>query len=278
MRGCWGCGAVLGATLAVATDAHAYSVRQTTAGAPVHWATNDITLELDPTLVAAVPDADLALASAAEAWSSGGSGPTISLKLGAGSDGPAVDGRNVVYFAPGGYAQAEGALAITLVSYDEDSGAIVDTDIVVNGSYSFAVLAATARATEGAAAVWNDPTTDATGATAASSPAAGSGPFDLVHVLTHEAGHVLGLLDANDEPLDVMFVYTSVGDASRRAPSEDDLAGVASLYPEAARTSGGCSASPEAPRDERHGILALSAFAAGTFLLGARRRRRGRPR
>jgi hypothetical protein len=255
----------------VAADAEAYVVRQTTAGAPVHWATSDITLELDPTLVAAVPHADLALASATEEWSSGGSGPTINLKLGAGSDGPAVDGRNVVYFAPNGYPQAEGALAVTIVSYDEDTGEIVDTDVVVNGSYSFAVLAATARAAEGAAAVWNDPTTEGIPSSSAS---AVSEPFDLVHVLMHETGHVLGLLDAKDEPSDVMFVYTSAGDASRRAPTPDDLAGVTFLYPEATSTSGGCSASSEAPTDERHGAFGLSLFAAGTLFLGARRRRR----
>src|ERR1700727_2374481 len=128
MRAWWVRAAVRGGTLSVAADAQSYSVRQTTAGAPVHWAASDITLELDPTLLAAVPHADLALASATEEWSSGGNGPTINLKLGAGSDGPAVDGRNVVYFAADGYPQAEGALAVTIVSYDEATGEIVDTD------------------------------------------------------------------------------------------------------------------------------------------------------
>ena len=41
---------------------------------------------------------------------------------------------------PDGYAPAGRALAITVLTYDNASGRILDADIIVNGSYKFAVL------------------------------------------------------------------------------------------------------------------------------------------
>ncbi len=228
------CLALIGAALTVAPDAHAYVVRETASSVPIHWPADDIAIELDPSLTDAFPDALDGAAMAALGWTDADCGPVLHVALAATSSAPAVDGRNVIYFAPDGYAPAGDALAVTLVSYDDTTGEIVDADIVINGRYRFAVLPESARAPAGTTPISNEPGAVSVGTTSV----APMPPFDLVHVLAHETGHVLGLGDTTTEAVDVMFLYSSPGDASRRAPTADDAAGVAFLYAADAASSG----------------------------------------
>src|SRR5690606_21498076 len=50
------------------------------------------------------------------------------------------DQKNGVFFVRGGYAPAGRALAITVLTYDNRSGRILDADVIFNGAYSFEVL------------------------------------------------------------------------------------------------------------------------------------------
>ncbi len=263
----------VGASLATSASAEAYVVRETASGLPVRWPSDDVSLEVDPSLTAAVPDALAAATAAAAGWTDTGAGPELHVSLAASASVPAVDGRNVIYFIPG-YPAAAGALAITIVSYDDVTGAIVDTDVVINGSYGFAVLPATARAPVGATQVANEPALGgADGPAWPFGAAAGielaPPTFDLIHVLAHETGHVLGLRDATDEVSDVMYLWSSPDDAARRTPASDDAAGVMSLY--AGMSSGQGCASAATAGAPSSGVL--SACVLGLVAVGAVRRR-----
>jgi hypothetical protein len=218
--------------LTCAGNANAFVTKRTQLGAPVHWQTAHVSFVLDDGLVAAVSGASPAIAAAAQGWSGVSGAPLLSVAPGPGGTQPKVDGTNTILFAPQGYAPAGNALAITVLSYDESTGAIVDADIVVNGMHAFAVLASGATAPRGAAPVATE------GSSGTASP---HDVFDLQHVVAHEVGHALGLGDEPTEPSDLMYPYTLPEDASVRWPASDDLAGIDSIYAGSpGGSSGGC--------------------------------------
>jgi hypothetical protein len=88
-------------------------------------------------------------------------------------------------------------------------------------------------------------------------------------------GHALGLADVFDDPHAVMYAYTSAGDASRRAPSPDDVAGVDSLY-RGAWARGNCSTSNVgSPGAAGVGVSAISLSIGAVVLVVRLRRARG---
>jgi MYXO-CTERM domain-containing protein len=254
-----------------AAPASAHVQHTTAAGKPVRWAQASVDFVISPSLAHIAPDAVTAVAAAMSGWSGIDGAPTLRVQLGDGTEKPAVDGHNVVYFAPEGYPSARGALAITLLSYDETTGEIVDADIVINGNHPLAVLPDGSQARGKLA-----PTDVATGVTA-SARDDDEGAFDLLHVVMHETGHALGLRDEPDVTAAAMFPFAYRNDATRREPTTDDLAGIATAYgapATAAAATGphGCSASPTSSRGGAAGP-ALAAALALLLMGGARRRR-----
>lgn len=257
---CW----IVLACIVAPRDVDAYELRQTSNGSFVRWESDQVPFVVDASVDAAAPGGVGAAVQAIAAWSGAGSGPELTARLSEGATGPAVDGRNTILYMPDGYPPAEGALAVTISTVDVSTGELLDTDIVINGRYTFAVLAQGARPTAGAQPVAMEGEAEVTDAP--------SGPFDLQHVVAHEMGHALGLADVGNDPGAAMYAYTSAGDASRRGPSPDDVAGLDSLY-DGLRWSGSCSTS-RVPlgRPGIDGALAWSSLGAAVMLL---RRRRG---
>lgn len=272
--GAWAVACVLFAGgLLSASTASAYEIRQTSSGEPVRWAAPSVSFVIDPSVAQAAPGAVDAVVQAVAAWSAQDGTPALSTTAGTSPGQVAVDGVNTILYAPHGYARAGKALAITFVSFDEKTGDILDTDIVINGAHAFSIFAAGTHAPMGTLPVATE---------------SGSGgddddlKFDLQHVLTHEMGHALGLGDVTDDAADVMFAYTMPDDASLRAPGSDDLAGVAELYAGSASSpqssSGGCGASVAAKRvPSEDGWVAMACAFGAIAWLAVRRRTSLRP-
>jgi hypothetical protein len=116
------------------------------------------------------------------------------------------------------------ALALTTVTYDASTGEIVDADMEIN-SHDFTIVAG-----------------------APATPPA----YDLLSILTHEAGHFLGLAHSANEGA-VMYTFYRPGTT---ALTDDDASGICSIYaPDGTRsTSAGTVAAGACDPTPRHGF------------------------
>ncbi len=120
-----------------------------------------------------------------------------------------------------GTAYMYNTLALTTVTYDVDSGDIYDADMEINSAD-------------------NTFTTGDTGV-----------DYDLLSVVTHEAGHFLGLAHTATTTATMYAMYQE-GSISKRDLAADDIAAICAAYPPAAPESG-CDPTP------RHGFSPLCA-------------------
>ena len=181
-------------------------------------------------------------------------------------DGPNV---NVILFQDDNwnYRGIDGTLAKTSVTYNDTTGEIYDADIEVNAANNTVTITDDPRKVE----------------------------YDLQAILTHEAGHFIGLAHSPD-PGAVMFASYNPGSTSQRTLTQDDIDAVCAVYPpnsgvvcnveprggfsatcDDAPSGGICAASAAAPAQATSGSGALLALAIGTVTAArARRARRER--
>jgi hypothetical protein len=276
---------IAGAAVLLGTtgDAHAYSVKKTAKGDLVHWEERSVAYTIDPSVDRAVASASAAAEEAMRSWSGVVGAPDLDVvERTAGSPTePGFDRKNGVFFMRGGYAPAGRALAVTVLTYDNTSGKILDADVVVNGSYSFEVLRShpaglpDTEAVAGAAHLSNtDGVTHGTTSVTRSRETV----YDLHHVVAHELGHSLGMNDELAKRDALMYRYSAPNDASIRAPESDDIAGLAELYSQRLEASGnGCGSATVAPKKPSAAGSRAAMFAAfGLLLFLAARARRDR--
>lgn len=135
-------------------------------------------------------------------------------------------------------------LALTTVTFGVDDGAIFEAYTEVNSTPSHPL-------------------------TTQEPPPAGSGAYDLQAILTHEAGHFFGLAHAA-ETTSVMYAYYKPGKIEL---TSDDVAGLCAIYPQPAKSSGGCDTSTGLGSAGGDGLIL-----AGLVLAGALFRRRAHAR
>jgi len=203
-------------------------------------------VQKDASKYASLSDATTAAAGAFAAWSSASCPGAPSIK---GQDlGPVtcgdtafnVDGpnQNVIVFRDSGWPhktaeqirlnQASPTVALTTVSFNRDTGEILDADIELNTADHKITVTETP----------------------------GTGVFDLESVLTHEGGHFIGLAHSPDAT-SVMYFQDEGGSAKHRALAADDASAVCTVYPPAGprpvdtsvsasgfAAAGGCDATP----------------------------------
>jgi hypothetical protein len=175
------------------------------------------------------------------------------------------------------YNDAANTLGLTTVTFNAESGEIYDADMEIN----------------------------ATGKNLSITDTVPANGFDLLSVVTHEAGHFLGLAHATITTA-TMFASYKPGTTTLRSTTDDDVAGLCAIYPneqqrvvdptvakdglvesdacstvprhgftkkceEPIPPEGGCATSPEPPR----GVASIG-LALGVGLVAAGRRRQGR--
>jgi hypothetical protein len=143
------------------------------------------------------------------------------------------------------YAGAENAIGLTTTRFDTKTGALWDADIELNG---------------------------ATQSLSIGDPISGD---DLLSVLTHEAGHFLGLSHTFDAAATMRAIYDPLSDGdSFRSLEQDDVEGICTVYPVNRKPdtnscenrhgfSGQCGADQPPPEEEASGC-SLNTRALGT--------------
>jgi hypothetical protein len=221
-------------------------LKQTSKGGHVRWQTDAIDVVLDKSFT------DIAgpkvYGAAVDAWrATGATLPSISSKsgknreLGYKSKG---DNENVVVYAPAGFGPAKGALAITVLTYEEESGRIVDADVLLNGGGRYFAIfdrdesSGDPISIEGSAAAAGSSTSTAPSKTA---------KFDVQSVVTHELGHFFGLGEDYEDAKATMYISTRHGEIHKRIVTKNEGAVMTALYTDEISTSddrtearGGC--------------------------------------
>jgi hypothetical protein len=270
-------------------------LKHTPKGAEVRWRLRSTTVRIDSSLDKLGPDAEKAVKSAFSAWAgSERELPHIKFESTSKAEAQAApDGKNTVVLAPITVPGHEHDLAITLTYSDEQTGDIVEADIVVNSEYPFKLLAASAESgsDDDDSDGHHDGSTTPTGTqpsvssarascqSSAKAPRCEGGAYDLQNVVTHEVGHFFGLGEDMDDASATMYYCTSRCETHKRVLTNDDATVMNVLYaPSTAgegssASAGGCGGARLAPR----GGLAASGWMVATALVGlALRRRRAR--
>jgi hypothetical protein len=118
-------------------------------------------------------------------------------------DGP---NQNVIIFRDNGwpYSDPNNTLGLTTVTFNADTGEIFDADMEINSS----------------------------GKNLSTSSTVPANGYDLLSVVTHEAGHFFGLAHATDAAA-TMYASYKPGTSALRSLSADDIAGICAIYPNA---------------------------------------------
>ncbi|HET8932689.1 MAG TPA: matrixin family metalloprotease [Polyangiales bacterium] len=213
---------LVGLVMTFAQSVRAYTINTTEVGKRIRWSTESVSLQLDPEFekFLGAGEAYAAIAMAFDAWRGLPRVPDMRILPGAPERLGHHDGHptNGVYLLKDWPYEAS-KLAVTVVTYEMDTGRLLDADIVVNGQARYALL--------------EEPVKPRTVSS-----------YDLAAVLTHEAGHVLGLGESNDDQAATMWPYAKPDDVDKRTLAQDDEDGAVESYLSSPpRAAGGCGES-----------------------------------
>jgi hypothetical protein len=205
--------------------------RMSKSGKPQLWQKKALTIHLDHSLHKV--GATEAVMHAFGRWvESDARLPDIAFESGGTSAEPKRDGKSTISFARITAPGHERDLAITMTYSEEQSGEIVEADIVINSMYSVGVLQAREdQWRRNRSGHDDDHDDDRTGATTMKDESADcQNRYDVQNIVTHEAGHFFGLGEDPVERDATMFQKIDQCETHKRVLSTTDVAAVSALY------------------------------------------------
>jgi hypothetical protein len=195
------------AGIALASPAHGYVHKTSKAGDPIRWPIGQVAIDADLDDRGMGGGAARAVVARVVARWAAHLPAELGLELAPPED-PGMptehDGLNVVRWVtdPDDPDYEPEALATTMITYTTRSGIILDADIVINAVDNR----------------WTIVEGDC------------DGGYDLENALTHELGHLLGLDHETGRRDATMYPTMRACDTDKRELSDDDIAGVQTLY------------------------------------------------
>lgn len=256
----------------------AAGIKRTKGGAEVRWRMPRTKVTIDDSVEKLGPNAVRAVQHAFATWlDSDQRLPDLTFDT---SRGTRValepDGKSTILVAPITLRGHEHDLAITLTYSDENTGAIIEADIVINSKHAFRVLDGDEGRGDGDS--HDDAPTRSCVTGASGAKHCRDGAYDLQNIVTHEVGHFFGLGEEMTDDGATMFFCTSRCETHKRELTRLDTESIAQLYQTAAEdvpgagTEAGCGGARITPR----GSLRDAALASSVALLLLMRRRRAR--
>jgi len=244
---------IAGCLAFAASAAHAYTINTTETGKRIRWAVGTVRMQVDPEFEAFLGpgEARSALEMSFDAWRGLPRVPDMVIVPGK----PVSPGHHDDRETNGTYLLRDwpyeaAKLAVTVVTYEMDTGRLLDADILVNGQANYALLDEPVRP--------------------------GPSYYDLAGVLAHEAGHVLGLGESDSGEDATMWPYAMPDDTGKRTLAQDDEDGAIESYLSAPPAASGCGWNSVGGRvSGRSGFaLCIGMFAVlGVWRVTQRRRR-----
>lgn len=252
-KGISACAAALVATLAADVALAEQSGLGSAGARGARWKHSTVTVNVEDSidLIGREGEAFEAVVRAATAWQNApGILPTLVVQRG--PEDPigyrrSGGNRNTVRFAPDGDPLANGALAITVITFDAHAKEILDADVVLNGEHGFSFFEHDAR---------NE----------------GMTTYDLQNVLTHELGHLLGLGEDMTDVNATMYAFSQPGETGKRDLELVDKDSIAALYDEefGADAQGGCGGAAIAGYEGEAWVWAALGLGALGFVMRRR--------
>lgn len=249
------------------------------------WQQSHLKIYIDDSVNQLGPAARTAVENAFGAWlATDADLPSLTFDTTHGSQpGETQDGRNTVMVAPINIPGHQNDLAISIGFSDEDTGTIVETDIVINSRHRFGILGNNSARLGSTPSANDAQDQDHVGGdgggscTTYNASAASCGDrYDLQDVMTHEVGHFFGMADDLTDNMATMYKCTSVCETHKREVDAADGQAVTRLYAGgfadgASAASCTVAASPGGSSPAENAALAL-ALAVGAAALTRRRR------
>lgn len=239
-------GILPGWLLLASIDAHAYSVKQNEAGDPLRWPDGNIEFWVNPANDQDISAEQLRFMTdaAAFAWASVPEA-TLSFEYRGqtdAADADYTDGQNTVYFEDEWPEEWDPSFLALTFTWSVEGGEIIAFDLAINED-DF------------------DYSANGRGST-----------NDLMNMLTHEFGHIIGL-SHSDVLGATMYPEARSGETEKRNLSLDDEEGARFLYGDLLITRAGCStAGGPTGRTGLAGMVGGALALAATIRLRARRR------
>jgi hypothetical protein len=237
--------------------AEAHSEQHLTGGQTVRWHRRAVSFVVDPTMFdrGTLRDPMRLVAHSADAWRGNGHVPRFEVREGSlgepGYDPARADNTSGIALYKHNFPQRfdRAVLALTLLTRNSVTGEIVDADVIVDAERNrFAEI---------------------TGPGMVGLPGA---PNDYQNVITHEFGHVLGLVEDPDHPDSTMYPSSQPGEVTKRELAPVDRESAARAYaapPSFVEDIVGACVSPRLG-----GVGALAFTAVALLAFAATRRRR----
>jgi hypothetical protein len=218
--------------------------KKSKSGLELSWQKPTVTVYLDASLAKLGPQADDAVMQAFGQWvESDPKLPGLRFDSGQTQAEPKQDGKNTVSYAVITAPGHEHDVAITVTYANDQTGEIIEADVVLNAAYKMGVLTPKAKA-KTSDATSNDKKNHAREDDEAVDC---DNRYDAQNVATHEAGHFFGLGEDLTERGATMFLSIDECETHKRLLSSTDVGALTTLYaakraPQEAGASGaGCS-------------------------------------